>query len=131
TGDRALLTAERTALNFLQHLSGIATLTREYVDLTKGTRAKIYDTRKTLPGYRALAKYAVVCGGGRNLRMGLYDAVMVKDNHWASGVDVVERVKAVRKKYRGIMVELEAADMAQVGRALFAQPDVIMLDNMK
>jgi nicotinate-nucleotide pyrophosphorylase (carboxylating) len=130
SGGPALLTAERTALNFLQHLSGVATLTRVYVDRIKGTRAKIYDTRKTLPGWRALEKYAVKCGGGVNHRMGLYDAVLVKDNHWASGVDVVAQVAAVRRKHRGILVELEAADMSQVGRALFARPDVILLDNM-
>lgn len=130
TGGRALLTAERTALNFLQHLSGISTLTRTYVDRIHHTKARIYDTRKTLPGWRALEKYAVKCGGGRNHRMGLYDAVLVKDNHWASGVDVVAQVKAVRRKHPGISVELEAADMAQVGRALFAKPDIILLDNM-
>ena len=130
SGGRALLTAERTALNFLQRLSGVASLTRTYADLVKGTKAKIFDTRKTLPGWRALDKYAVKCGGGENHRMGLYDAVLVKDNHWASGVDVVAQVKAVRKKYPGIVVELEAADLAQVGRALFAKPDIILLDNM-
>lgn len=130
SGGRALLTAERTALNFLQRLSGVASLTRVYVDKVKGTRAKIIDTRKTLPGWRALDKYAVKCGGGQNHRMGLYDAVLVKDNHWASGVDVVAQVKAARKKYPGIVIELEAADLAQVGRALFAKPDIILLDNM-
>jgi nicotinate-nucleotide pyrophosphorylase (carboxylating) len=130
SGGRALLTAERTALNFLQRLSGVATLTREYADKIQGTRAKIYDTRKTLPGWRALDKYAVLCGGGRNHRMGLHDAVLVKDNHWASGVDVISQVAAVRKNLPRITVELEAADMAQIGRALFAKPDIILLDNM-
>ncbi|MBI3550970.1 MAG: carboxylating nicotinate-nucleotide diphosphorylase [Elusimicrobia bacterium] len=130
SGGRALLTAERTALNFLQHLSGVSSLTRLYADKVRGTRAKIYDTRKTLPGWRALDKYAVRCGGGKNHRMGLYDAVLVKDNHWASGVDVVSQVKAVRRKHPGTIVELEAADMRQVGRALFAKPDIILLDNM-
>lgn len=130
SGGRSLLTAERTALNFLQRLSGVASLTRTYADLVKGTKTKIFDTRKTIPGWRALDKYAVKCGGGENHRMGLYDAVLVKDNHWASGVDVVAQVKAARKQYPGIIIELEAADLAQVGRALFAKPDVILLDNM-
>jgi nicotinate-nucleotide pyrophosphorylase (carboxylating) len=130
SGGRALLTAERTALNFLQRMSGVATLTKLYVRETRGTRARIYDTRKTLPGWRVLDKYAVLCGGGRNHRMGLYDAVLVKDNHWAAGMDVVAQVRAVRKKHPRCLVELEAADLAQVERALRAKPDVILLDNM-
>lgn len=130
SGGRALLTAERTALNFLQRMSGVATLTSRYADKLKGSRAKVYDTRKTLPGWRELDKYAVKCGGGVNHRIGLYDAVLVKDNHWAGGRDVVDGVRAARRKYPGILVELEAADQAQVERALTARPDVILLDNM-
>jgi nicotinate-nucleotide pyrophosphorylase (carboxylating) len=130
SGSRALLTAERTALNFLQHLSGVATLTSLYAEKLKGTRAKVFDTRKTLPAYRELDKYAVRCGGGANHRLGLYDAVLLKDNHWAGGRDVPAGVRAARKKYPGILVELEAADLSQVARALAAGADVILLDNM-
>jgi nicotinate-nucleotide pyrophosphorylase (carboxylating) len=130
SGSRALLTAERTALNFLQRLSGVATLTARYADKLKGTRAKVFDTRKTLPGWRELDKYAVRCGGGRNHRIGLYDAVLLKDNHWAGGRDVPGGVRLARKKYPGIVVELEAADLAQVERAVDAGADIILLDNM-
>jgi nicotinate-nucleotide pyrophosphorylase (carboxylating) len=130
SGSRALLTAERTALNFLQRLSGVATLTSVYAAKLKGSRTKVYDTRKTLPAWRELDKYAVRCGGGVNHRIGLYDAVLVKDNHWAGGRDIVAGVKDARRRYPGILVELEAADMAQVERALTAEPDVILLDNM-
>ena len=132
SGGRALLTAERTALNFLQRMSGVATLTARYADALKraGSRTKVYDTRKTLPAWRELDKYAVKCGGGVNHRIGLYDAVLVKDNHWAGGRDVVEGVRAARRKHPGILVELEAADLAQVERALTAAPDVVLLDNM-
>ena len=129
-GGPAVLSAERTALNFLQHLSGVATLTAAYVDRVRGTKSRILDTRKTLPGWRALDKYAVLCGGGRNHRMGLYDAVLLKDNHWAAGADVVGQVKAVRKRHPGISVEIEAAGLSQVRRALEAGPDIILLDNM-
>ena len=130
SGGRALLTAERTALNFLQHMSGVATLTAAYAARLKGTRAKVYDTRKTLPGWRALDKYAVRCGGGRNYRVGLYDAVLLKDNHWAGGRDVATGVREARRRYRGISVELEAADMDQVRRAAQAGADIVLLDNM-
>ncbi len=130
SGGPALLTAERTALNFLQRMSGVATLTSVYAAKLKGTRAKVLDTRKTLPGWRELDKYAVKCGGGENHRFGLYDAVLAKDNHWASGVDMAAAVKAARRKYPGLIVELEADDMAQVERALAAKADVILLDNM-
>ncbi|CAN5639286.1 carboxylating nicotinate-nucleotide diphosphorylase [soil metagenome] len=130
----SLLTAERTALNFLQHLSGIATQTRLYVEAVKGTRAKILDTRKTLPGWRQLEKNAVVAGGGANHRMGLYDMVMVKDNHLASGAGLAElhsaiaRLKADRPEIR---VELEADTLAQVKNFLTLKDvDVILLDNM-
>ena len=97
----ALLTGERTALNFLQHLSGIATLTARYAAAVAGTGCRVLDTRKTLPGYRALAKYAVRAGGGHNHRLGLYDRIMLKDNHWAAGRPVEELVAAARRRYRG------------------------------
>ena len=129
-GTRALLSAERTALNFLQRLSGVATLTAQYSARLKGTRARIYDTRKTLPGYRELDKYAVRCGGGTNHRMGLYDAALLKDNHWAGGRDVESGVRAARRKYPGLVIEIEAADLSQVERAVAAEADVILLDNM-
>jgi nicotinate-nucleotide pyrophosphorylase (carboxylating) len=130
SGGRALLTAERTALNFLQRMSGVASLTAEYARRLKGTRARIYDTRKTLPGWRALDKYAVRCGGGLNHRVGLYDAVLLKDNHWAGGRDVAAGVRDARRRFRGIVVELEAADMEQVRRAAAAGADIVLLDNM-
>lgn len=129
-GGPAVLTAERTALNFLQRMSGVATLTAAYAGKLKGSRTKVLDTRKTLPGWRELDKYAVACGGGVNHRIGLFDAVLAKDNHWASGVDIEAAVKAARKKYPGITVELEAEDMSQVERALAAKADIILLDNM-
>lgn len=130
SGGREILTAERTALNFLQHLSGVATLTRKFVDAVAGTRAKIMDTRKTLPGWRALDKYAVVCGGGRNHRMGLYDAVLLKDNHWSMCKDVPAAARDFRKKHPKTPLQIEAADLAQVERALAAGADMILLDNM-
>ena len=130
SGGPGLLTAERTALNFLQHLSGVATLTARYVRETKGTRAKILDTRKTLPGWRELEKYAVRCGGGVNHRVGLYDAVLLKDNHWALNSDVGAAVARVRRRYPKMTVEIEAADMKQVERALEAGAGIVLLDNM-
>jgi nicotinate-nucleotide pyrophosphorylase (carboxylating) len=130
-GGRGILTAERTALNFLQRLSGVATLTAQYCARVRGTSARIYDTRKTIPGWRELDKYAVRCGGGSNHRMGLYDAVLLKDNHWAAGQDVEAGVRASRRLYRGIVVEVEADDLSQVERALEIGADIILLDNMK
>mgnify|MGYP002623806721 CR=1 FL=1 len=131
---RSLLTAERVALNFLQRLSGIATLTRRFVDLVAETPARILDTRKTTPGLRALEKAAVVAGGGVNHRFGLYDMVMVKDNHLAAADDLdflqtaIRRVKAERP---GIRVELEADTLEQVrGFLTLDGVDVILLDNM-
>jgi len=134
-GTREILTAERTALNFLQHLSGIATLTRAYVDRTRGTKARIYDTRKTLPGWRELEKYAVRTGGGQNHRMGLYDMALLKDNHlqgWKEDpLEVVEqRLLRFRKKHPGIRVEIEAQDADEVRLASALGADLIMLDNM-
>lgn len=131
---RSILTAERTALNFLQRLSGIATMTSRYVNLIKHTPAKILDTRKTTPGYRALEKNAVVDGGGTNHRMGLYDRAMVKDNHLAAegGIkalqDAILRVKNDRPH---VQVELEADKLEQVSEFLTLQGvDFILLDNM-
>ena len=128
---RALLTAERTALNFLQRLSGIATLTAKYVKQVEGTGAKILDTRKTIPGWRILEKYAVVCGGGINHRIGLYDQAMVKDNHLvAVGGNIIEAVLRIRETYPEIKVEVEADTAQQAQSAAEAGADIILLDNM-
>lgn len=131
---RGLLTAERVALNFLQHLSGIATLTRRFVDAIAGTRARILDTRKTVPGLRLLEKAAVLAGGGTNHRMGLYDMVMVKDNHLAAGTTTEELQEAIRRlrvDHPGTRVELEADRIEQVRAFLSLEGvDVILLDNM-
>jgi nicotinate-nucleotide pyrophosphorylase (carboxylating) len=131
---RALVGAERTLLNYLQRLCGIATLTRRHVDAVAGTRAVILDTRKTTPGWRALEKYAVRCGGGRNHRLGLWDAVMVKDNHLACGLSGPELQAAIRQlkaNHTEVWVELEADTLEQV-RAFLAIEGVdrILLDNM-
>jgi len=133
-GSRAILTAERTALNFLQHLSGVATRTALFVKALKGGKTKIYDTRKTLPGLRALEKYAVKCGGGANHRMGLYDAFLIKDNHIAMlGGDarlIGRKISGLRKKFRGVKIEIEAQGLAQFKAFLPLGADIIMLDNM-
>jgi len=125
----SLLTAERTALNFLQHLSGIATLTNQFVAATRGL-VTILDTRKTIPTLRALAKYAVQCGGGTNHRMGLYDAVLIKDNHIRLAGGVAEAIRRVRARGLKLPIEVEAQNLAEVDEAASAGPDVIMLDNM-
>lgn len=129
---RALLSAERVALNFMQRLSGVASLTARYVDAVRGTSARIYDTRKTTPLFRALEKYAVRCGGGVNHRADLADAVLIKDNHLAAlGGDIATAVRRAREAARpGICVEVESDDAAQVDAALAAGADVILLDNM-
>jgi nicotinate-nucleotide pyrophosphorylase (carboxylating) len=129
---RGLLSAERVALNFLQRLSGIASLTARYVDAIKGTRAKILDTRKTTPGWRRLEKYAVRAGGGMNHRMDLSAAVLIKDNHLAAlGGDVELAVQRARKIAPArTAVEVECENLDQVRAALVAAADVIMLDNM-
>lgn len=129
---RALLSAERVALNFVQRLSGVATLTARYVEAVRGTAARIYDTRKTTPTFRALEKYAVRCGGGVNHRADLSDAVLIKDNHLAAlGGDIALAVRRARDAGRpGICVEVECDDVAQVEAALAAGADVILLDNM-
>jgi nicotinate-nucleotide pyrophosphorylase (carboxylating) len=128
-GGPGLLTAERTALNFLQRMSGVATLTSRFVARVRGTRARILDTRKTLPGWRVLDKYAVACGGGRNHRMGLYDAAMVKDNHYAG--DLEKGVAHLRRRMPFIPLIIECDTPAQATRALALRPDVLLLDNMR
>jgi nicotinate-nucleotide pyrophosphorylase (carboxylating) len=128
---RALLLAERTALNFLQRLSGTATLTRKYVDAVKDFPCKVLDTRKTTPGLRTLEKYAVRMGGGTNHRIGLYDAALVKDNHIEATGSIADAVKAVRRHAPFMAkVEVEAGNLKQVQEAVDAKADVIMLDNM-
>jgi len=132
---RALLSAERVALNFLQRLCGIATLTAQFVDAIKGTRAQILDTRKTTPGWRRLEKYAVACGGGRNHRLGLFDMVLIKDNHLAalrseSPNAIAAAVQRARAKYPELKVEVEADTLEQVDQAVAARADIILLDNM-
>jgi nicotinate-nucleotide pyrophosphorylase (carboxylating) len=129
TGGRGLLTAERTALNFLQRLSGVASLTRRYADLVRGTRARVLDTRKTLPGWRALDKYAVACGGGVNHRLGLYDAVIVKDNHYL-GRRLAEGARDLRRLHPGVPLIVECDSPAQATRALALKPEGLLLDNM-
>jgi nicotinate-nucleotide pyrophosphorylase (carboxylating) len=127
--ERAILTGERVALNFLGRLSGIATLTRRYADAVSGTGADVLDTRKTTPGLRALEKYAVACGGGKNHRFGLDDAVLVKDNHLRAAGSVARAVERVRA-LTDLPVEVECETLDQVGEALAAAVDAILLDNM-
>lgn len=128
---RPILTGERTALNFLRHLSGIASATGKFADKCKGTKARIYDTRKTTPGLRALEKYAVVCGGGVNHRFGLFDAVLIKDNHIEVAGSVELAVARARKKSPGgTPIQVECDTLAQVRAALAARPDMILCDNM-
>ena len=129
---RALLSAERVALNFMQRLSGIATLTSRYVEAVRGTRARIFDTRKTTPGWRLLEKYAVRAGGGVNHRLDLSDAVLIKDNHIAAlDGDIARAVQRVREMVpEGTRVEVECDSKEQVRAALEAGADVVLLDNM-
>jgi nicotinate-nucleotide pyrophosphorylase (carboxylating) len=127
---RALLTAERTALNVLCHLSGIATQTRRWVDEVAGTGARILDTRKTTPGLRSLEKYAVRCGGGTNKRMGLYDAALVKDNHVVAAGGVGAAFRSIRELFPDVEVQVECDDLAQVREALDAGATFLLLDNM-
>ena len=128
---RAILAGERTALNLLQRMSGIATATRTYVEAVAGTKAKILDTRKTAPGLRVLDKYAVRAGGGCNHRLGLYDGVMLKDNHIAAAGGIESAVRSVRESIsQGQKIEVEVTSMAQVEQALRAGAEIIMLDNM-
>ena len=126
-----LLKGERTALNLLQHMSGIATATARAVELVKGTNAQITDTRKTLPGLRALQKYAVVCGGGKNHRFNLSDGAMLKDNHIDAGGGIAKTVETLRGKLgHMVKIEVETRDLDEVREALKAGADIIMLDNM-
>lgn len=128
---RAVLSGERTALNFLQRMSGIATLTRRYVEAVAGTGAVILDTRKTAPGLRFLDKWAVRLGGGQNHRMGLHDMVLIKDNHIAAAGGITEAVRRVqREQGRGLEVEVEVKSLAELEEALALGVDRIMLDNM-
>jgi nicotinate-nucleotide pyrophosphorylase (carboxylating) len=126
---RDLLTAERTALNLLSHLCGIATVTRTWVDAVEGTGAKIRDTRKTTPGLRRLEKYAVRCGGGVNHRMSLSDAAMVKDNHVVAAGGVVEAFEAVRKRYPELPIEVEVDTLDQLLPVVEAGAELVLLDN--
>lgn len=132
---RALLTAERVALNFVQRLSGVATLTARFVDAVHGTGASILDTRKTTPGWRRFEKYAVACGGGTNHRFGLYDLVLIKDNHLAAlrsalPDPIQAAVARARENYPKLKIEVEVDALEQLDSALVAGADIILLDNM-
>ena len=132
---RAILSAERVALNFVQRLSGVATLTAQYVAAIRGTKARILDTRKTTPGWRLFEKYAVACGGGKNHRLGLFDLVLIKDNHLAALRDarpnaIAAAVQRARAKFPKLKVEVEADTLAQVCQAAEAGADIILLDNL-
>jgi nicotinate-nucleotide pyrophosphorylase (carboxylating) len=126
---RAMLTAERTALNFLQLLSSTATITRRYVDAVAGTSCQILDTRKTIPGMRVAQKYAVRCGGGVNHRIGLFDAMLVKENHIAAAGSIAAAVSAGRRLNDRVLLEVEVENFAQLEQALDARVDRILLDN--
>lgn len=128
---RDLLTAERTALNLLCHMSGVATATRHWADQLEGTNAVVRDTRKTTPGLRKLEKYAVRCGGGQNHRMSLSDAALVKDNHIAAAGGVAAAFRAVREHAPNITVEIEVDTLEQLREALLAGADLVLLDNME
>jgi nicotinate-nucleotide pyrophosphorylase (carboxylating) len=127
---RAILAAERVALNYLCHLSGVATATAALVAAVKHTQAKILDTRKTTPGLRVFEKYAVACGGGQNHRMGLHDAILIKDNHIAVAGGVAAAVRAARAHAPGVKLEIEVGSLAQLDEAMSESPDIVMLDNM-
>jgi len=126
---RSLLTAERSALNFLQTLSGVATTARRYADLVRHTGVKLLDTRKTLPGLRLAQKYAVQCGGCHNHRMGLYDAYLIKENHIAACGSITAAVAMARRLEAGAPVEVEVQTLAELDEALAAAADIVMLDN--
>jgi nicotinate-nucleotide pyrophosphorylase (carboxylating) len=126
---RSLLVCERTALNLLCHLSGVATATAAWADALSGTRARVRDTRKTTPGLRVLEKYAVRCGGGVNHRMGLWDAALVKDNHVVAAGGVAEAFDAVRRTFPGVPVEVEVDSLAQLAEVVGAGADLVLLDN--
>jgi nicotinate-nucleotide pyrophosphorylase (carboxylating) len=127
---RALLTGERTALNFLQLLCGTATRAHHYAEAVRGTRAVILDTRKTVPGLRRAQKYAVACGGGRNHRLGLYDAILIKENHIAAAGSVTAALASARRAApQGVLVEIEVENLGQLREALAAGADHLLLDN--
>ena len=126
---RILLTGERTALNFLQTLSGTATTTARYVALLNGSKTRLLDTRKTVPGMRLAQKYAVSCGGGKNHRIGLYDAFLIKENHIAAAGSIANAVQTARQNFPGKTVEVEVEDLTELEQALAAGADIIMLDN--
>ena len=132
---RAILSAERVALNFMQRLSGVATATAQFADAVRGTKAKILDTRKTTPGWRRFEKYAVACGGGKNHRLGLFDMVLIKDNHLVALRNekpnaIAAAVVRARGKFPRLKVEVEADTLEQVAQAATAGADIILLDNM-
>ncbi|OGT20351.1 MAG: nicotinate-nucleotide diphosphorylase (carboxylating) [Gammaproteobacteria bacterium RBG_16_57_12] len=127
---RTLLSGERTALNFLQTLSGTATLTRRYVDAVAGTSCRILDTRKTIPGLRAAQKYAVVCGGGQNHRFGLYDAILIKENHIHAAGSITAAIHSARHQSPASFLEVEVETLEQLQEALACPVDRILLDNM-
>ncbi len=124
---KAILSGERTALNFIQTLSGTATTTRGYAELIKGASVQLLDTRKTIPGLRSAQKYAVLCGGGRNHRMGLYDAILLKDNHIKAAGSVTAAIGKARSLHRRI--EIEVSDLNELQEAIVARADIILLDN--
>ncbi|MGY3886157.1 carboxylating nicotinate-nucleotide diphosphorylase [Aeromonas aquatica] len=126
---RALLTGERNALNFVQTLSGVATLTARYVAELEGTDCRLLDTRKTLPGLRSAQKYAVTCGGGKNHRIGLFDAYLIKENHILACGGIKESISEARRLNPGKPVEVEVESLAELGQALAANADIVMLDN--
>ena len=126
---RPLLTGERTALNFLQLLSGVATLARRFADEVAGSGATILDTRKTLPGLRLAQKYAVRCGGCQNHRIGLFDAVLIKENHIMAAGSIHNAIVAARQRHPGVTIEVEVESLAELQEALVARPDIVMLDN--
>ena len=134
---RSLLTGERTVLNFLTALGGVATLTRQFVDAAGETRARILDTRKTWPGWRTLQKYAVRCGGGTNHRLGLYDGILIKDNHLAAwrtlspDGSVAAAIRECRSRWPGKPVEVEVDTLTQLNDALHEIPEIVLLDNMR
>ena len=126
---RPVLTGERTALNFLQLLSATATVTRRFVDAVSGTGCTILDTRKTLPGLRSAQKYAVRCGGGHNHRLGLYDRILIKENHIAAAGSLAGAIRAARSHAPGMTVEVEVESLAELEEALASAPDIVMLDD--
>ncbi|QYJ89613.1 carboxylating nicotinate-nucleotide diphosphorylase [Shewanella halotolerans] len=126
---RAILTGERTAMNFIQTLSGVATLTKLYVDRLAGTHCKLLDTRKTIPGLRTAQKYAVTCGGGKNHRIGLFDAFLIKENHIMASGSIASAINAARRLASDKLVEVEVESIDELKQALDAGADIVMLDN--